>query len=55
MKHQNLPLVYSCSGCSSATQLANRLALMLDRDGHADHGIRKLQHCDPDPENADAR
>ncbi len=24
------PLVYSCSGCSSAAQLANRLALSLD-------------------------
>jgi uncharacterized metal-binding protein len=26
-----LPLVYSCSGCSSAAQLANHLALQLDR------------------------
>lgn len=25
------PLVYSCSGCSSAAQLANHLALRLDR------------------------
>jgi len=31
----NLPLVYSCSGCSSAAQLANALALRLDRDGEA--------------------
>ncbi|HRA56234.1 MAG TPA: putative zinc-binding protein [Thermomonas sp.] len=26
------PLVYSCSGCSSAAQMANHLALKLDRD-----------------------
>lgn len=31
-----LPLVYSCSGCSSAAQLANSLALRLDRDEHAE-------------------
>lgn len=31
----NLPLVYSCSGCSSLGQLANTLALRLDRDGEA--------------------
>ncbi len=31
----HLPLVYSCSGCSSAAQLANTLALRLDRDGEA--------------------
>ncbi|MCC5809814.1 MAG: putative zinc-binding protein [Ectothiorhodospiraceae bacterium] len=31
----HLPLVYSCSGCSSAAQLTNRLALQLDRDGEA--------------------
>ena len=30
------PLVYSCSGCSSAAQLANRLAITLDRQGHAE-------------------
>jgi uncharacterized metal-binding protein len=35
-RHINhLPLVYSCSGCSSAAQLANTLALRLDRDGEA--------------------
>lgn len=28
----NLPLVYSCSGCSSAAQLANSLAVRLDRE-----------------------
>ncbi|MCP4877320.1 MAG: zinc-binding protein [Gammaproteobacteria bacterium] len=27
-----LPLVYSCSGCSNIAQLANRLAIELDRD-----------------------
>lgn len=30
------PLVYSCSGCSSAAQMANRLAIRLDRDGAAE-------------------
>lgn len=30
------PLVYSCSGCSSAAQMANQLALWLDREGHAE-------------------
>jgi len=30
------PLVYSCSGCSSAAQMANHLALKLDRDGIAE-------------------
>ena len=28
----SLPLVYSCSGCSNIAQLANRVALELDRD-----------------------
>lgn len=32
----DLPLVYSCSGCSSAAQLANAIALRLDRDGAAE-------------------
>ncbi len=31
-----LPLVYSCSGCSSAAQAANYLALCLDRVGIAE-------------------
>jgi uncharacterized metal-binding protein len=37
MTDQNPPktLVYSCSGCSSAAQLANYLAVRLDREGHA--------------------
>lgn len=30
------PIVYSCSGCSSAAQLANHFALRLDREGRAD-------------------
>lgn len=33
---RTLPLVYSCSGCSSAAQLANHLALRLDRAGLAE-------------------
>jgi uncharacterized metal-binding protein len=31
-----LPLVYSCSGCSNVAQLANSLALRLDRQGLAE-------------------
>ena len=30
------PLVYACSGCSSAAQLANHIALALDRRGVAE-------------------
>ena len=30
--YDDLPLVYSCSGCSSAAQLANDLAVSLDRN-----------------------
>ena len=30
------PLVYSCSGCSSAAQMANHLAIQLDRSGKAE-------------------
>ncbi|HEY5807274.1 MAG TPA: putative zinc-binding protein [Povalibacter sp.] len=30
--YRQLPLVYSCSGCSSAAQLANHVALRLDRE-----------------------
>lgn len=30
------PLVYSCSGCSSAAQMANHIALELDRAGVAE-------------------
>ncbi|NEY90655.1 putative zinc-binding protein [Tabrizicola oligotrophica] len=32
----HLPLVYSCSGCSSAAQMANHLAIALDRRGLAE-------------------
>ena len=31
-----LPLVYACSGCSSAAQLANHLAVRMDRSGDAE-------------------
>lgn len=31
-----LPLIYSCSGCSSAAQMANHIALTLDRRGVAE-------------------
>ena len=30
------PLIYSCSGCSSAAQLANHVAVRLDRSGVAE-------------------
>jgi uncharacterized metal-binding protein len=36
MADKTLPLVYSCSGCSSAAQLANAVALKLDRSGIAE-------------------
>lgn len=36
MDGADLPLVYSCSGCSGAAQLANTLALRLDREGLAE-------------------
>lgn len=35
-EYADLPLVYSCSGCSSAAQLANALAVRLDREGLAE-------------------
>ena len=35
-KYRELPLIYSCSGCSSAAQTANYIALKLDRDGLAE-------------------
>ncbi len=31
-KRDELPLVYSCSGCSNIAQLANQIAIELDRD-----------------------
>ena len=33
---ENIPLVYACSGCSSAAQMANQMALWLDREGEAE-------------------
>lgn len=36
MPPAELPLVYACSGCSSAAQLANHLAVRLDREGTAE-------------------
>jgi uncharacterized metal-binding protein len=33
---KNIPLVYSCSGCSSAAQAANYIAIRLDREGFAE-------------------
>jgi len=30
------PLIYSCSGCSSAAQMANYMAVQIDRKGIAD-------------------
>ncbi len=35
-RRTHLPLVYSCSGCSSAAQLTNALALRLDREDEAE-------------------
>lgn len=35
-RRRSRPLVYSCSGSSSAAQLANAVALKLDRDGTAE-------------------
>jgi uncharacterized metal-binding protein len=35
-RRTDLPLVYSCSGCSSAAQLANHLAIRLDRTDKAE-------------------
>lgn len=35
-KKTDFPLVYSCSGCSSAAQTANQVALRLDRSGIAE-------------------
>jgi uncharacterized metal-binding protein len=35
-RYARLPLVYACSGCSSAAQLANQLALRLDHQHMAE-------------------
>ena len=34
--NDELPLVYSCSGCSSAAQMTNAIAIRLDREGEAE-------------------
>ena len=34
--NEEKPLVYSCSGCSSAAQMANHIALQMDRLGIAE-------------------
>lgn len=34
--YARLPLVYACSGCSGAAQLANQFAVMLDRSQQAE-------------------
>ncbi|MEO8640015.1 putative zinc-binding protein [Pseudomonas sp.] len=36
MPRSSLPLIYSCSGCSNVAQLANTLAVRLDRSGLAE-------------------
>ena len=36
MPPSTLPLVYACSGCSNVAQLANNLAVRLDRSGVAE-------------------
>ena len=36
MDRSDVPLVYSCSGCSSAAQMANDVAIRLHRDGDAE-------------------
>lgn len=36
LRNETIPLVYSCSGCSSAAQMANYLAIQLDRVGDAE-------------------
>lgn len=53
-----LPLVYSCSGCSSAAQMANALAVRFDREGFAEMSciagvggdVPSLVHKATDPE-----
>ena len=36
MQTEPLPIVYSCSGCSNAAQMANYIAIQLDRAGVAE-------------------
>lgn len=35
-QNKKIPIVYSCSGCSSAAQMANWIAVRLDREGLAE-------------------
>lgn len=50
MKQAEKPLVYACSGCSNVAQLANNVAVALDRSGDAEMscisgvggGVKKL-------------
>lgn len=58
MTQKQLPLVYSCSGCSSAAQMANHLALRLDEEKIAEMScvagvggdVPQLVHKATDPE-----
>lgn len=36
MVDRQKPLVYACSGCSNLAQVANDVAVVLDREGHAE-------------------
>ncbi|ADU29532.1 putative zinc-binding protein [Evansella cellulosilytica] len=36
MRKKDLPIVYSCSGCSSAAQTANSVAIKMDRESIAE-------------------
>lgn len=36
MENKKLPIVYSCSGCSSAAQTANTIAVRMDRENVAE-------------------
>lgn len=36
MSQYEKPLIYACSGCSSAAQLANAVAVRIDREHHAE-------------------
>lgn len=52
LNYKEKPLLYSCSGCSSAAQMANYLAVQLDREGIAEMSciagvggnVKKLVH-----------
>jgi len=44
MSTHALPLVYSCSGCSNVAQLANTLAVRLDRAGLARKVALRVPH-----------